>query len=1112
MNFKTGLLVWTVFFVSSCAHQEDRVFKNTLFARLSPEETRIHFANNIVENEKFNLFTYRNIYNGGGVGLGDVNNDGLPDIYFTSNQGKNRLYLNQGNFRFKDITDSAGVGGNAFWSAGVSMVDINNDGMLDIYVLNSGDIFGSDRRNELFINQGNLTFTEEAEKYNLDDNAFSVHAVFFDYDGDGDLDCYLLNNSYILQKPKGWKKEKEARGIPDSLGGDKLLRNDPSPDGTGRIFTDVSEQAGIYQGELGFGLGIAVGDVNGDMKPDIYVSNDFWERDYLYINKGDGTFQDKIISAMDHISQSSMGNDIADINNDGWLDIYVTDILADDIHRLKTMTRFDPYQRPEPKYHSQFHYQGVHNTLQVNNGTGSFRETSFLSGVAATDWSWASLIFDFNNDGWKDIYVTNGMLKDITDFDFAEFINDEKNIKKIVRERGTFNVFDFLDRMPSQKIKNSGFVNTGGHIFKNRTDSLGFFEPAFSHGAAYGDLDNDGDLDMVVNNLNEKAFVYQNNTERYFENHYLQVYFEGGVHNLQGIGSRVEIFYDGKQQILENIPARAYQSTVTPYLHFGLGQTERLDSLRVIWPDHAMQTLNNVNTNQILTLKKEDATQKFTQPALDNKQLLTEITHQKLKGDYIHTENFHNDFKSEVMLPHMLSTEGPALAVGDVNGDGKDDFWMAGAKDEVDKIFIQQKDGTLSHQPNPYFEIERSFESTAGVFIDLNSDGNPDLLLGSGGYDMTLQGDAYKLRAYKNNGNGVFTSAHNLAPQLNINTAVLSVNDFDQDGDKDLFVGARAQPRNYGIDPRSYLFRNEGNGEWTDVTPEKMKNAGMITDAVWTDYNQNGYSDLVIVGEWMPVMMFRNKKGRVIFDTQIANSEGWWSAIETVDLHYDGDVDFVLGNWGANSRFNASVNKPMNLYVNDFNADYSDDFVITTFVADGNKAYPFATFKDLVMEFPDIRNRISTHQEFAGKTYKDIFTPQQREGAEHKQVVTLHSSLLVNDNGSFQLQKLPVEAQISPVHKIIVSDFNRDDISDLLLMGNHHGLKPEVGWLGSNHGVLLIGDGDANFTFVSYHQTNIEIKGEIRDASLLQINGLDHLLVGRNNDSLLLYQINSMNE
>lgn len=1035
------------------------------------------------------------------MAIGDINNDGLLDIYFTSNNGSNRLYLNEGNLRFRDITELAGVAGSEFWSTGVSMADVNADGLLDIYVLNSGpDLSGKNsRRNELFVNQGNLEFKEEAQKYNLDDNAYSVHAVFFDYDGDGDLDCYLLNNAYTGKGGNDTQKYfKVKRSDVSNTGGDKLLRND---DGK---FIDVSAEAGIYQGANGFGLGIAVGDVNGDVRPDVYISNDFWERDYLYINQGDGTFSEELIQRTGHVSQSSMGNDIGDVNNDGLQDIYVTDMLPIDIHRIKTMTIFASYLTERRQYFNEYHLQYVHNTLQMNNGNGTFRELGFLSGTAATDWSWAAMMLDFQNDGWKDIFVTNGVYRDITDKDFDDQVLNRKEIARTVRERGEFDVFDFLNRMPSKKIKNKAFVNNKDNTFSDKSDSLGFYKPSFSNGVAYGDLDNDGDLDLVVSNIEDESFVYENRSEKHYKNNYLKVRLEGEKKNPFGIGAYVEVHASGTKQIAENIPARSFQSTVAPYLHFGLGEQSRVDSVVVVWPDRQMQVVKDIEADQEIVVKQSSAVQQYVSEAVGAEDpVIEEVTDNVVSGNINHSENEHVDYDDEPLLPHMLSTEGPDVTVGDVNGDRLEDFYVTGSMDSQGKVFIQQEDGVLRQQENSDFGKD-NYESAASALFDIDGDGDLDLMVAPGGNQHVLDSSYYRVRAYANDGSGIFAPAEHLAPKVEINASGIHAKDFDSDGDDDVFIGARVTPKEYGVNPRSYLLRNDGSGNWTDVTPEQLRRPGMVTGATWADYDADGDSDLIVVGEWMPIMLFENLNGTLQYDGSIERSHGWWTRIRKVDLDADGDPDFVLGNWGLNSKFRASPDRPMTMYVNDFDDNGDTEFIINARFLTGEGAYPFHTYEDLIKVLPGLKERIKDNGEYAGKKYEDLLPYDQRKDAERKVLHTLHSSLLINTREGFELRKLPLEAQVAPVFGIVSADFDNNSTTDLFLLGNMHRLKPEVGRLDSNYGVILYNDGHLNYSFQPYNQTDTFIQGEVRDAAEIVLDGRRHIIVARNDDRLMI--------
>ena len=1100
MNNKICWLAGLIVFLFSCSNNSD-IPENPLFINMESTDTGVTFSNEISPSQDFNIFNYRNFYNGGGVAIGDINNDGLVDLYFTSNQAENKLYLNEGNFKFTDITESAGVAGSRPWTTGVTMADVNGDGLLDIYVLNSADIEENNRQNELFINQGNLTFTEEAEKYNLDDNAFSVHASFFDYDQDGDLDCYLVNNRFKGTGEDMRQLLSQTREEVDEQGGDKLFRND------GGKFTDVSQEAGIYQGAIGFGLGAIVGDFNLDNHLDIYVSNDFWERDYLYINQGDGTFSEEVVQRTSHISQSSMGSDIGDINNDGGIDIFTTDMLPTDVARIKTMTVFDDYHFEDMDYHGSFHYQYLHNTLLLNNRNGTFSEISFLSGVAATDWSWGALLFDFTNNGWIDIFVSNGVYKDITDKDFRNFIRDRTNIARIVREEGEFNILNFLERLPSQKIKNSGFTNNKDKTFTNRSDSLGFYEPTFSNGAAYGDLDNDGDLDLVVNNLNGEASVFRNSTEQYQDSHYLKLKFQGNGKNPFGIGAQVKLYVNGMQQVGENITSRGFQSSVPAEVHFGLGENTLVDSLIVMWPDNRMEVLKNIEVDQEITVKHSSASERFELKQEKNRQpIIEEVTDAMISSDIAHVENNYIDFEENSLLPHMLSNRGPKLAKGDINGDGLEDLYVGSSTTGIDKLFIQKSDGMLAPSISSALTQDGRYESTAAEFFDMDSDGDLDLMVGNGGNQFELGSTHNRLRVYENDGNGNFTSIKDGMPDVRINAATIQAEDFDNDGDMDVFIGARAIPKEYGADPRSYLLQNNGDGTFVDITPNELKQAGMITDAIWTDYDADGDQDLMVVGEWMPIIFYKNNDGNIELDFSLENSNGWWSALKASDLDGDGDMDYVLGNWGLNSKFRATPERPITMYVNDFDSNGNSEFIINTYQPGDDKAYPFPTYNDLIKEIPFLRERIPNHHTYADMTYEQIFTSAQRERAIKKEVQTLHTAILINNDGQFELRNLPIEAQVSPVYSIIAEDFNDDERTDLLLLGNQHGLKPEVGRLADNYGIFLINRGQLNFEFMPYDQTGTFIRGEVRDTEVITIGGEKYFIIARNNDELMIFR------
>ncbi|RMG24990.1 MAG: CRTAC1 family protein, partial [Bacteroidetes bacterium] len=728
------------------------------------EKTGIDFINEVQDQAQFNILTYRNFYNGGGVAIGDINNDSLPDLYFTANLTANKLFLNRGNFRFEDITARAGVGGTKAWSTGATMADVNGDGWLDIYVSNSGDVAGADKENELFINQGDGTFVEQAALYGLNNPGYSTQAAFFDYDLDGDLDCYLLNNSF--KDPSKIELYHNMRLKPDKLGGDKLYRNDGLPaalGGSGKGFTDVTTQAGIYSSAIGFGLGAAIGDVNMDYLPDIYVSNDFWERDYLYINQGDGTFSEELIQRINLCSIASMGGDIADLNNDGFPEIFSTDMLAGDNFRLQAMTSFDPYHLDDLKYRANYHYQYLQNCLHLNDGRGKFQEIAMLAGVGATDWSWGALIFDFENDGQKDIFVSNGVSKDIMSMDFRDFLADNNVYRLVVKET---DYRPFIAKMPAQPLANYAFQPSGKWTYTNRAQQLGLATPSFSNGAAYGDLDNDGDQDLVVNNVNMPAFVYENQAERRTGNHYLKIRFEGYAQNPYGIGAQVDIRAKGQLQSLQNFNSRGFESSIEPLLIFGLGKAQVVDELQVIWPDGSAQQLSKLPANQLLTLRHADATQGVKPPPKTSKAAFAEVSHLLMRGDTRHRENPYNDFDHEPLLLHRLSTEGPRILRADVNGDRLEDVLLLGAAYDEDKLFIQQPNGSFVRRPNAAFRASKDFESSCGAFFDHDGDGDLDLMLGAGGNEYQRDKKYFILRYFRNDGQGNFVVDNRNIPQL----------------------------------------------------------------------------------------------------------------------------------------------------------------------------------------------------------------------------------------------------------------------------------------------------------------------------------------------------------
>jgi enediyne biosynthesis protein E4 len=1073
------------------------------FTQLDNKEIGVSFENKVEDQETFNVLSYRNYYNGGGVAIGDVNNDGLKDIYFTANMADNKLYLNKGkdgNFQFEDITNTAGVKGKKSWCTGVTMADVNADGLMDIYVCYSGGVDKDNKENELFINNGNAkggtpTFTERAKEYGLNDAGNTTHAAFFDYDLDGDLDCYVLNDSY--KSPERILLDAREKFDKDAAGGDRLYRND---DGK---FTNVTENSGIFSSNVGFGLGLSVGDVNGDFYPDIYISNDFWERDYLYLNQKNGAFQEVLPEKMDYTSLASMGSDMADINNDGHLDIFSTDMLPPDNYRLKAATKFDDYYLGDLRFMNSFHYQMVQNCLQVNQGNGSFQETAFFSGVSATDWSWGALIFDMNLDGQKDVFVSNGVYNDITDSDFVDFIADPNEIKKIITEKGKYDFRDFVKFLPHNKRKNYAFINQGNQAgrtlhFENLASSLNLDQEGYSNGSAYGDLDNDGDFDLVVNNVNMPAFVYQNNSVEEKKNAFVKFQLSGSEKNKLGIGSTVKIYQNGGIQTATSMSSRGFESSVDSDLIFGLGTNTTIDSVRIIWTDLKTQVLKNVQGNATIKLDYKNAKDIF-QPVLNQpKTTFSEVSNEVITNA-IHFENKYVDYDSDRLMPHVLSTEGPKIVKGDINKDGKEDFILLAAKEGTDKVFLNSG-GKFIESKQKNFVAKNLSDHISGALFDADKDGDVDFLVGAGGNEYRAGVEAFAVIYYENNGKGEFTRQDNKAPAIKGQIGCIRPHDVDNDGDMDLFAGGKAVPGGYGLTPRSFLFRNDGNGAWTDMTTQATGPIGMVTDAIWTDINADNAPDLLVVGEWMPVTVFVNESGE-FKPLTIPNSEGWWNTIKASDIDADGDMDFLLGNWGQNIKLKASLEKPLNLYVYDFDQNKRPEVVMEWFTQEDGIPYPFASKADLTAQMPSLKKTGLKYKEFAEKQVSDLFDKDLLGKALKKSVNNFSSSVLLNQSGNLVLEPLQDEAQMSPAFAFETGDFDGDGILDYFIGGNFYKLKPEMGRYGGFHGGYFKGIGQGKFKYISPLVSGIATKGEVRDATLID----KKLIIARNNNSILIF-------
>jgi hypothetical protein len=1078
-----------------------------LFEQLLPDRTGVSFTNRLPEDTTFNILNYLYYYNGGGVAVGDVNNDGLPDLYFTSNLGPNRLYINKGNYHFEDVTLKAGVADSLGWKTGVTMADVNGDGYIDIYV--SGvDYLTLHGRNMLFINNGDGTFTDRTKEYGLDHIGYATQALFFDYDGDGDLDMFLLNHSTHGERAIN-RAAQPGTGNPRAS--DRLFRND------GGHFVDVSERAGVGDHAGAFGLGVVASDFNRDGCPDLYVSNDFQENDYLYINNCNGTFTESITKATGHTSRFSMGVDAADFDNDGRPDIFVADMLPDRQDILNTSASSESANLFDLQLRAGYQPQYSRNTLQLNRDGVHFSDIGFFSGVFASDWSWAPLFADLDNDGYKDLFVTNGVYRRPNDLDYIAYISNE-NIQASLGEGMTRENMAILKKMPQVPLPNHAFHNNGDSTFTDMAKPWGLGTPSFSNGAVYVDLNNTGALDLVVNNINAPATIYRNRANELIGAHYLVVTLRGAGANTQAIGATVTIVAGGKRQMLEEFPTRGFLSSVDPRLHFGLGKASTIDSLMVVWPDRRFQVLTHIRVDQFLELSESNAercTRNVCHPEGDVRPkdlLFTDVT-AKSKINFKHVENDFSDYNREPLLPHLLSTEGPALAVGDVNGDGLDDIYIGGAKWQPGRLFLQRPDGTFRESPQPALQADSLQEDVDAVFFDANGDGHLDLYVVSGGNEFTGQDDALQDRLYINDGKGNFHRDLSALPRFAESGSVAIPGDFNGDGHPDLFVGRRAVAGKYGLTPHSYLLQNDGKGHFTDVTSEKapqLSAAGMVTSAAWVDYDNDGQLDLVVVGEWMPVRIFRQEHGKFVDRTDAAGlkgTEGWWNSVAAADVNGDGRKDLVLGNLGLNSYLRASAKEPARLYIADFFSAGIVKQILTTYR--NGVSYPVAGRDELLRLMPQLRDKYPTYASFGASRIEDILPPEELRKSQVLEAHDFASAIAINNgNGTFTLRTMPAEAQFAPIYSSVAADFDGDGRMDLLLGGNFFGAPPLFGRYDASYGTLLHGVGDGHFVAVSMQTTGLHIDGQVRHMALVRgPNGVKRIAVARNNDTFEMLEV-----
>ncbi len=1093
------LLVWMLSSLATC---ENKQVENHLFYKVPDSESGVQFENTLTNSEDFNIIEYLYFYNGGGVALGDINNDGLTDIYFSSNQQSNKLYLNKGNFRFHDITNTAGAGGRGNWKTGVTMADVNGDGFLDIFICGVGNYKKFDGTNQLLINNGDLTFSDKTEEYGLTFKGFSTHASFFDYDNDGDLDMYLVNHSVHTRRSYG---HASLRFQSDSLAGDRLYQNELIPRGKAH-YKDVTIQAGILNSQIAYGLGVGISDVNLDGFLDIYVSNDFNENDYLYINQQNGTFKQELEKSIPHSSRFSMGNDIADINNDGLPDIVTLDMLPKDETIIKTTAGEDAYEIYEFRLRHGYHYQFSRNALQLNRGTDAennlmFSDIAPIAGVEATDWSWAPLLADFDNDGTKDLFISNGIVGRPNDLDYINFISRD-SAQLYLSDQQLF------EQMPSGKVPNFFFQNNGDLHFRDVSAEWIGNEQTLSNGAAYGDLDNDGDLDLVINNINQKAFLYRNDLNHEGTN-YVKLKFEGEGANRYGVGTKVIVFAGNQKMMYEQIPSKGWLSSMDYVMHIGLGELTP-DSISVHWPDKRMQIIKKVELNRMRVLKQSEAVKSTTTVKdLQNRPLLVEFK----DIAFTHRENSYTAFSTERLIPHMLSTQGPKIAVGDVNGDKRDDFFVCGAAGQPGNIFLQDMDGKFSPTHQPALEADAAAEDVDAAFADVDGNGTIDLLVVGGGQEFSVNNKNLLPRLYLNDGNGNFTRALQNLPDLFVNASCIEPFDMDSDGDVDLFIGGRVVPGKYGIDPPSYLMQNNGKGIFANVT-EKILSAkttlGMVTDAVWADIDRNQRPDLIVVGEWMPItVLLQNASGFFEDRTEaygLLNTSGWWNTITSHDFDADGHIDFVVGNLGLNSRLKSSSDEPVSIVVGDIDNNNSLD-QISTYYNQG-KRYPFISRDQLVKQIPAMRRQFLKYSNFKDVKLDDIIDPSVQQRFVRKDAQMFASVFLKNNgDGKLIINPLPTDAQLFPIFSICVEDLDSDGNPDIIAVGNLDAVQPEFGRYDAGYGVVLMGDSKLNFTAMDAQRSGFVVRGQGRDIKTLVSKGEGKLyLVTRNNESLKAFK------
>jgi enediyne biosynthesis protein E4 len=1095
---------WIILFTGCkpAAVKQDAV----MFETLQSQRTGLDFVNKLTPTQEFNVFKYMYFYNGGGVGAADFNNDGKIDIFFAANQVSNRLYLNTGNLQFKDVTAEAHIPVDSAWSTGVSVVDINNDGLMDIYICRVGNHETLHSHNQLLICQGidknGVPFyKDEAKEYGLDFSGFSTQAVFFDYDGDGDLDMYLLNHSIHQNGTFGPRNDRLA--VINPLSGDRLFRNDGN-----NKFTDVTKEAGIHSSVIGYGLGVSVSDIDLDGYPDLYVGNDFQENDYLYINQHNGTFKEELNDHIMHTSQFTMGVDVADINNDGYPEIISMDMLPSDPYILKRSEGEDNYETFYLKIGYGYNYQYTRNNLQLNRRNGTFSEIGLYSGVSASDWSWSPLFFDFDNDGSKDLFISNGIPKRLNDIDYINFISNV-DLQEKMRSTGLDEKdISLIDRFPQIKIPNRFFKNGPELQFTDVGSEIGNNPNTYSNGAVYADFDNDGDLDVLVNNIEDPALLYENKSNDKGDKPFVEVKLKGPKKNINALGAKIVLFANGGIRTYEKYPVRGFLSSSEGPVHIGLNKTT-VDSAFLIWPDNSYQTISLKPLDTVISFSYQNGLPKYDYTRLRNHWKNTTKPVEDITDQtnilYRHKENVFHEFEREPLLPHMLSTEGPALTIADFNHDGLEDVFIGSSRGSKSAVFLQQKSGKFIKTVQPGFELDSNFEYVTSCVADINNDGFPDLVIANGGNEFFGTDEHLRPRVYLNDGKGIFTRDLTAFDSLYINSTSIVSLDFNGDGYPDLFIGGRSVPFNFGQIPRSYLLLNDGKGKFTDVTDKVapgLSDAGFITNALWFDIDRDGQKDLIVSLEWGGIEAFLNHKG-VFEKKELTDKKGWWNFILPVDLNNDGQIDLIAGNLGLNSRLRASEQEPVRLYYYDFDGNGKKDQILSYYL-DGREL-PFANKEELEKQMPILKKKFLYAEDFAKARFTDIFPRADLDKADILTANYLSNAVLINKgNLKFDVIALPWQAQLSSYRDAVVVDANRDSLPDILLVGNYYENNIQMGRYDADYATLLINQGKGTFNTESLNGP--QIRGQVRHIRKLNIAGKESFILARNNDSTVVIQ------